>query len=189
MIRPTGINLLFPGILLILLSTSVWAAEEIIVEHVSSELVENGYYLDAQISFNLHDDLLEALDHGVDLDIRIIVKVKEKRNWLWDRVYMQDTIKFKLDHRPLSNVYIVTNVRKSEQRQFDTLENALKYLGKIDHYFLFNHANEADDPGLTGLLKAEMNVDNLPPPLKPVAFLSNKWQMDGKWRRWTIRQE
>ena len=183
------IKLTVSGVLFLLLSATTCMAEEITVEHVSSRLVENSYYLDARIEFNLHDDLLEALEHGVELGINIMIKVKETRNWLWDRVYKQDTIKFKLDHRPLSDVYIVTNVRKSEQRQFDTLEYALKYMGKIDQHFLLDNDNITDEPGLTGLLRAEMNVDNLPPPLKPIAFLSNKWQMDGKWHRWTIRQE
>ena len=176
-----------PGVLFLLLSASVYAAEKITVEYASGRLVENNYYLDARVDFDLHDDLLEALDHGVDLDINIIIKVKEKRKWLWDRIYKEDMIKFKLSHLPLSDVYIVTNVGKSEQRQFDALENALKYLGKIDRYFLMNTNKISDKPGLAGLIKAEMNVDNLPPPLKPIAFLSNKWQMDSKWRQWTIR--
>ena len=168
-------------------SANVFAAEEIKVEHVSSRLVENNYYLDTQINFELHDDVLEALNHGVDLNIKIIIQVKLKRKWFRDKLYKQDTVKFKLGHRPLSDVYIVTNVRKFERRQFDTLENALKYLGTIDHYFLLSNENINDEQNLTGLLKAKVNVDNLPPPLKPIAFISNKWQLDSQWRQWTIR--
>ena len=182
------LNPLIPGLLLILLSTGPRAAEEIIVEHVSSELVENSYYLDARINFNLHDDLLEALDHGVDLDVHIIVKVKEQRKWLWDRLYRQDTIKFKLGHLPLSNVYIVSNLGNSRQRQFDTLENALKYLGTLDRYYLLNNETSDDKATLVGLLKAELNVENLPSPLKPVALILNKWQSDSQWRQWIIRE-
>lgn len=176
-----------PGVLFLLLSAGVCAVEGITVEHASSQLVEDSYYVDAQVNFTLHEDLLEALDHGVDLEIRIIIRAKEKRKWLWDRIYKEKTLKFKLDHRPLSDVYIVRNVRKSERRQFDTLENALKYMGKIDRYYLMNNKKLNDSSGLTGQIRAEMNVDNLPPPLKPIAFLSDKWQMGGKWHRWTIR--
>ena len=181
-----------PVVLFLLLCVNVCADENIadeniIVEYVSSELVENSYLLDARINFNPHDDVLEALDHGVVLDIDIIIKVKEKRKWLWDRLYKEDIIKFKLDHLPLSNVYIITNVSNSQQRQFDTLENALKYLGTLDRYFLVNNENIDDDATLVGLLKAKLNVEILPPPLKPVAFILNKWQSDSEWRRWTIR--
>ena len=174
-------------VLFLLFSVNVCAVENITVEYVSGELVENSYYLDARIDFKPHDDVLEALDHGVDLDIDIIIKVKEKRKWLWDRLYKEEIIKFKLDHLPLSNVYIITNVGNSQQRQFDTLENALKYLGTLDRYFLFNSENIDDDANLVGLLKARLNVENLPPPLKPVAFILNKWQSDSEWRHWTIR--
>ena len=61
-----------PGVLFFLLSAGVCAVEGITVEHASSQLVDDSYYLDARVNFSLHDDLLEALDHGVDLDIRII---------------------------------------------------------------------------------------------------------------------
>ena len=99
------------------------------MEHVSSELVENSYFLDARIHFFLHEDLLEALDHGVDLDIDIIIKVKEKRKWLWDRLYKEDIIKFKLDHLPLSDVYIVTRVSNSRRRQFGHIGKCAKISG------------------------------------------------------------
>ena len=172
--------------IILLFSASLWAAEEISVERVSSEVVDGACYVDARINFNLHDDLLEALDHGVDLDVRIIIKVKEQRKWLWDRLYKQEVIEFKLDHLLLSNVYIVTNIDNSRQRQFDTLENALKYLGTLDRYPLFTHEEIGAGTNLVGLLKTELNVENLPPPLKPIASLFNKWQSDSKWQSWTI---
>ena len=61
---------MIPAIFLVLFSTAVWAAEEVTVERVSSEVVDGACYVDARINFNLHDDLLEALDHGVELDGR-----------------------------------------------------------------------------------------------------------------------
>ncbi|MDE0285185.1 MAG: DUF4390 domain-containing protein, partial [Gammaproteobacteria bacterium] len=65
--------------IILLFSASLWAAEEVTVERVSSEVVDGACYVDARINFNLHDDLLEALDHGVELDARIIIRVREKR--------------------------------------------------------------------------------------------------------------
>ena len=172
--------------LILLFSASLWAAGEVTVERVSSEVVDGACYVDARINFNLHEDLLEALDHGVELDARIIIRVREKRKWLWDRFYEEDVIKFKLDHLLLSNVYIVTDVRNSRRRQFDTLGNALKYMGTLDRYLLFDNKNIGAGANLVGSLKTVLNVKNLPEPLKPVASLFNKWQSDSKWHKWTI---
>ena len=181
-------NLLLPGLLLCLFCAGPLAQEEIVVEQVSTELSGDDYYLDARVDFNLDDDLLEALDHGMELDVRIIVRVRENRKWLWDRVYKETKIKFKLDHLPLSDVYIITDVRKSEQRQFDTLENALKYMGKVDRHLLLNTGEIAGGPKLGGLIKGVINVKDLPQPMKPVAFLINKWRSDSGWRKWVISQ-
>lgn len=177
-----------PAPLLLLFSIAAWAAEEVTVERVSSEVVDGACYVDARIDFNLHDDLLEALAHGVDLEARIIIKVREPRKWLWDRFYKEEVIEYKLDYLLLSNVYIVTNVGNSRQRQFDALENALKYLGTLDRYPLFTNEDIDEGTSLVGLLKTELNVENLPPPLKPVALLVNKWQSESGWHKWIIRQ-
>ncbi len=179
---------LLPGLLLCLFCAGPLAQEEIVVEQVSTELSGDDYYLDARVDFNLDDDLLEALDHGMELDVRIIVRVREKRKWLWDRVYKETKIKFKLDHLPLSDVYIITDVRKSEQRQFDTLENALKYMGKVDRHLLLNTGEITGGPKLGGLIKGVINVKDLPQPMKPVAFLINKWRSDSGWHKWIISQ-
>lgn len=176
------------ALIILLFSADLWAAEEVTVERVSSEVVEGACYVDARINFNLDDDLREALDHGVELDVRIIIRVKEKRKWLRDRIYREAKIKFKLDHLPLSDVYIVTNVKESEQRQFDTLENALKYMGKVDRYLLLDTGEITGAPRLDASIKGVINVKNLPPPMKPVAFLVNKWQSESGWHKWIIRQ-
>jgi len=168
------------------LSIQVNATEEIKVVHVSSALIENNYYLNAQVDFEFHDDVLAALNHGVDLNIDIVIKVKIKRKWVWDKIYKHDVIKFKLDHHPLSNLYVVTNLNNFDRRQFDSLEYALRYLGTVDNYFLLNNDNLIDGNMLTGLLKAKLNVENLPPALKPVAFISSKWQLDSQWYQWEI---
>ena len=180
---------LLSGVLLILFSAGLGAAQdEIIVEAVSSELVEGNYYVDARVNFNLDDDLREALDHGVELDVRIIIRVREQRRWLRDRIYREAKIKYKLDYLPLSDAYIVTTVRKSEQRQFDTLANALKYMGKLDRYRLLDAGETSGGPRLRAALKGVINVKDLPPPMKPVAFLVNKWQSESGWHKWVIEQ-
>ena len=184
--RAPDVSLLLPGLLLLLLMAAPQAEEGLTVTHVSSVLVDNVCYVDASIDLNLHEDLLEALDHGVDLDVRIIIRVREQRKWRRDRLYREQVIAYKLDHLLLSNVYIVTNSENSRQRQFDRLENALNYLGTLERHPLFTDENIAQAASLTGSLKTEISVANLPPPLKPVASLFNKWQSDSRWHRWTI---
>ncbi len=175
--------------LLVLLSADLHAAAGgIVVDAVSSERVAGDYYINARINFNLDEDLREALDHGVELDVRIIIRVREQRRWWRDRLYREARIKYRLDYLPLSDVYIVTTVSKAEQRQFDTLENALKYMGRLDRYLLLGAAELRRGTRLRAALKGVINVTNLPPPMKPVAFLVNKWQAESGWHRWMLEQ-
>ncbi len=172
--------------LLFCLSMKVAAAGEIKVTHVSSELMENYYYLNAQIDFDFNDDVLGALNHGVELNIDIIIEVKIKRRWLWDKLYKQDVIQFKLNYHPLSSLYVVTRLDNSERRQFNSLNDALQHLGGVNRYFLLNNDNVKAGHRLTGLLKAKLNVDDLPTALKPITFISSQWQLDSQWYQWNI---
>lgn len=173
--------------LVLLLVAGRLVAGEIAVQQASSRLVENNYYLDANIAFVLQEEVLDALDHGVELNVDIIIMVKIKRRWLRDSLYKKDTIRFKLEYQPLTDVYIVTNLGKPKQRQFRSLAGALQHIGTVDGYFLLNSGNISSEPGLVGLVRAALNVKNLPPPLKTIGLLSGKWQADSDWWQWTIR--
>lgn len=179
-----GRFLALPALLLWLCADA--AAEGLTVERVSGRWAETGYVLDARVKFELDGDVLDALNHGVDLNIAFLVRVKAERRWLWGRLNKRDAINFKLGRRPLSNVYVVSG--RAGRRQFDDLENALKYLGTIDDHLLLDNAELNNEQHLTGLFRARLNVDNLPPPLRPVSFILNKWQLSSPWRRWTIRR-
>lgn len=162
-------------------------AQGIKIQRASSELVEDVYLLEARINFAFDKEVINALEHGVALHIDVIVRLKKMRNWWWDATVKQDILRFKLEFQPLSNHYLVTNTATGDRQQLQSLEQALLILGTINKHTFF-HKNLLDkQASYLGLIRARLNIESLPPPLRPVAYVSKQWQLKSPWYKWSIR--
>ena len=155
-------------------------------QQLESTLVGGIYLLDARIKYDFNDEILEALEHGVSLRIDIIIRIKMKRKWLWDRKISEKVINFKLERHPLSDHYLVTNLNSGNRYQLQTLSEALTVLGTIKNYKLIEAAELEKDEKYRGDIMAKLNIESLPPPLRPVAYASKQWQLKSPRRKWDL---
>lgn len=162
-------------------------ARGINIEYAASDLKEGVYLVNARITFSFDDEVLNALKHGVSLAINIYVRLEQKRKWLWDKTVKKHVLDFELQYHPLSNNYLVINLDSGQREQFLTLDEALAYLGSIKNYNLVNKNELSDKKHYQGLIKAELNIESLPPPLKTAAYVSSEWQLESKWYEWDVR--
>ena len=163
-------------------------AEGIVINHASSRLVDDVYQMDAKLEFNFDPEMIDALEHGVSISIDLDILIKRERNWLWDPKIKEETLSFRLEQHPLSNLYLVTNLKTNNRRQFKTLEEALDFLGTIHNYFLVSQSVLAKDEKYRCMIKAELNTETLPPVIRPIAAVSKKWQLDSPWYEWVINK-
>ncbi|MFQ5660195.1 MAG: DUF4390 domain-containing protein [Gammaproteobacteria bacterium] len=157
------------------------------VEHAASKLVNGAYQVDARIGFGFDDEVLNALEHGVALTIDVIIRISQERDWLWDRTISEDIMKFKLEHHPLSNHYLVTNLDNGDRHQLQSQQQAIMMLGTITKHHLINQDMLNPGAHYVGLIKAKLDISTLPPPLRPVAYISKQWRLESPWYKWVIR--
>lgn len=162
-------------------------AEGISIEHASSRLVDDSYRFDAKIKFDFDGELLVALEKGVELNIEVLIRVKRERKWLWDPVVAEKRLKFLLQHHPLSNDYIVTDLANHVPHQFPSADAAIRHLGSINNLFLLDRNSIRDGATHTGYMRARLNIDLLPVPLQPAAYVSKEWRLQSPWYKWVIR--
>jgi len=158
------------------------------IRSAASRLVGDSYLLDADLAFSFDPEVVEALEHGVAITIDIIIVVKRVRNWLWDPKIKRETISYRLEQHPLSNLYLVTEISSDIKRQFHTLPEALAYLSNIEGRFLVKQSALAVDAKYIGTIKAKVNTGALPAVIRPEAVVSKKWQLDSPWREWVIKE-
>ena len=162
-------------------------AAEIAIRHASTKLLDDGYALDARIEFSFDDDIRNALDHGVELNIDVFIEIRRERKWLWDPTVKKVRRAFALQNHPLSNNYIVKDLDSGDRHQFATLPDALRFMGTIGNLRVLDAGEVEPDGKYEGFIKAELNVETLPAPLQPIAYVSGYWRTESSWYEWVVR--
>jgi len=156
----------------------------------SAELSSNGdkYTLNADIQFNFSKEALKALEHGIALQIDIEMRAKQTRKWLWDKNIRKKILSQRLEHQPLSDQYLVTDLNTGIKRNFHSFHHALEFLGSIKDYPFLELASLEQGKTYTALIRASLNTESLPTPLRLSAYVSLDWQLSSPWYKWTIQQ-
>lgn len=180
----------FSGWLLLLLLGAAYAETEEAVEvlSASSDVYDGWHVLDASIRFAFDDELFVALENGVQLDIEVLVEIRRPRKWLWDPVISSHRLGFTLQHHPLTGAYVVTESITGTRHEFQDAREALQFLGTVRNYHLLNAGLLDPDRKYDGYIMARLNIDALPAPLQPVAYVSRKWRAESAWLKWELTQ-
>lgn len=180
--RCCGFFLILSSLLFISLA---WAAGFRVLS--ADTRLENGVYLlNARIVYRLGDTPREALENGVPLTIELEMEVIRNREWLWDETVAELQQKFRLEYHTLSRQYLATNLNSGEANSFPSLAAATQFLGHIDDFPLLDASLLESGESYYGQLKANLDIDALPVPLQPIAYLFGDWHLSSEWYIWPL---
>lgn len=176
------------GLGLVLLSCATCtSASEFTVEHAAIRLAGAVYVLDADITFEFSKEALEALENGVPLTVILDTELVRKRWLLWDQTIAEQQARYQLEVHALSGRYVVKSLHSGLTRSFRTLEEAMRALGTIHNLPLFDNRLIRRNGNYTVRLRARLDIEALPAPLRPLAYLSGLWRLSSEWYTWPVR--
>jgi hypothetical protein len=191
--RPHRHGLLIAALLLLgLLSLPVGAQDEAAkakrfsVLEASTRLVDEVYLLDARIAFDFSADAIEALDNGVPLVVELQIEVYEPRELLWDSSVATLYRRHRIEYRALADRYVVTNLNTGEVSNHTNLPAALAQLGRVHDFPMLDRRLLRVGVSYRARLRARLDVEALPLPLRPVAYLSSTWDLTSAWHDWLL---
>ncbi len=158
-----------------------------IVKNAELNSVGTQYMLNADIQFRFSKEVLKALEHGVALQLDIEMQIKQTRKWLWDKSIRKKILSQRLEYHPLNEQYLVTNLNTGSKRHFQNFHHALKFLGSINDYPFLELSVLEQGKMYTALLRANLNTESLPTPLRLSAYVSSDWQLSSPWFKWAIK--
>lgn len=159
----------------------------IAIRHVTGAMIENTYMINANIDYHFSAEAEKALVHGVPLQFDTRIKIKKHRRWLWDITISAVLLKYKLQYHPLSGYYLVTDMYSSERQQFRNLDDSTGFLGKLKNYPLTSRNTLGADTGeYYGVINVKLDIQSLPAPLRPLAYLSPQWRLSSPTYAWGI---
>jgi hypothetical protein len=154
------------------------------IERVSVVLRDEVYYLNAGIHFLPGAPVIEAMERGVPLPVILEVEILRERSYLWNETVTDLEQRYEVDHHELTRQYTVRNLNIDTQSAYPTREAALSALGRIVDLPLID-ANLLDPAAsYIGRMRASIDTDALPVPLRLRALVSSEWRLSSGWHEW-----
>ncbi|MCP5199284.1 MAG: DUF4390 domain-containing protein [Gammaproteobacteria bacterium] len=170
----------------------VWAsvctayASDIVIEEAALNEHNGILVLDADSHFDFSADAIEALNSGIPLYFDLEVRLLRARRYLWDVDIFTTRRRYAIERHALSNQFVLTELITGERRLHRTLELAIEDLSRIRRLPLVEAATLELPPDLAAAIRIELDINALPAPMIPLAYVSPGWHMSSGWYQWPV---
>lgn len=158
----------------------------VVIREAHTELRDDVYYLQANIDYRFSRPALEALEKGVPLTVVMRIEILHERNYLWSRKVASLEQRYQISFHALSQQYMLRNLNSGSQYTFPSLEAAATVLGTVVDLPVIDGNLLEEGGAYSGRLMAELDVDQLPVPLRLLALVSKDWQLNSAWYTWPL---
>lgn len=172
-------------LLTLLTPPPVQAAEAFIIKSLETRLRDNVYSFSTHIKYGFSDEALVALKNGVPLIILLNIEVQEER-WYWNKTIAQLEQGYLLIYHALSEKFIIHNLNSGIQTDYSSLDDALHALGHIENLPLIDAKLLKPDSRYILRLRSELDIESLPAPMRPLAYISSDWRLQSDWYTWPL---
>jgi hypothetical protein len=150
--------------------------------------VERGvHHLTTRIDYRLTLEVEEALSNGVPLILRVQLEVGKVRRGFWEANPVSRTLRFQIRYHALTELYRVVDMQTGEEQNFVTQDAALYALGEISELPLVSQASLTPGEAYQLRLRADLEIESLPLPLQPLAYLGHGWRLTTGWTQWPLQ--
>ncbi len=177
-------RLLAALVLLFALGGGALADDAFSVRDVHTSVEHQVYRLDADIDYALTVDALDALQNGVPLSLKVFIEVYRRRSWWWDKQVASLVQRYRLRYHALAEKYLVQNLNSGAQETYGSLAAALRALGTIRDLPIIDQNLLNPHDRYWGRMRVELDIESLPAPLRPLAYLSSQWRLGSEWYEW-----
>ncbi len=168
---------------------AVHAADEAFtIRSVETRLRDQVYTVSARIDFNFSAPALEALQNGVPLLVLIDLEVEQQRNWWLNKNIAELQQGYLLLYHALTEKYIINNLNSGAQENYDTLDGAISALGTIEDLPILDAKLASNKGRYIVSMHAYLDLEALPAPMRPLAYISSKWRLESEWYEWPLQQ-
>ncbi|HTN26873.1 MAG TPA: DUF4390 domain-containing protein [Burkholderiales bacterium] len=157
------------------------------IRSASAELKDGVYYLNARIDYRLSSEARMALQSGLPLTIRLDLELLKGRRFWFDADDASLRQRYQLEYHALSERFLVTNLNSGDQASFATLFAALASLGRVEDLPVIDATLLEPDHAYDLRLRAVLDVEQFPGPLRLLAFWRRDFSLGSDWYRWTLQ--
>jgi hypothetical protein len=162
-------------------------ADEFLIEGLEARAVEGIYLMDASIVYRFTDEALEALESGVPLTLEVHIQLRREGAWIWESDLVDARLRFQILYQALHGLYQVTDLLSGTKQHYATRNAALTALGRIRDVQLTPVARLEKGEQYRLSLRSKLDIEALPLPLRPMAYMSPAWNLSSEWSVWRLQ--
>jgi hypothetical protein len=174
-------------LLMLLLCFTRAHAASFSVKDVQINKVNNSYLLNARIDYLLSEKAHQALSNGVPLTLKVQLVVEKIWRGFWEPSPFAKTLWFQIRYHALTELYRVVDMQTGNEQNFVTQEAALYALGEINNLPLVRLVQLIPGEAYQLRLRADLDIESLPLPLQPLAYLGRGWKLTTGWSQWPLQ--
>ena len=163
------------------------AAAAFHIRDVQIERAGKQYFLSMQIEYRLSETALEALSNGVPLLLEVQVQVEKVWGSLWDERPVDIILRHQIRYHALTGLYRVVDLQSGDEESFVTRDAALDAVGDLQRLRLITTSELNPDEEYHVRIRAELDIESLPLPLRPLAYLDKDWKLTSGWTQWPLK--
>ena len=181
------LSVLLAGLITLWPIQAARAEHAFIIKSLETNLEQGVYQLNSRIEYRLSDEALSALKNGVPFLILMNIEVEQVR-WYWNKTLAELEQGYLLLYHALSEKFIVHNLNSGAQDHYTSLDAALNALGQISNLPLIDAKLLAPELRYRIRMRTYLDIESLPAPMRPLAYISSDWQLDSDWVSWPLTQ-
>ena len=174
--------------LLFLSAPTAWGASprlDFSVRHVDTRIDGEAWLLDAGIDIEFNPESREAMESGVPLTVLLEIEVVRERLFR-DEGVRRIRLPYRIERHALSDRYVVTDVPSGKARTYGAIEDASATLGTIQALTLVGRAELLPGQTYRVRLRARLDIEAMPSPLRPLAWFGSLWRLRNDWFTWVL---
>jgi len=189
MTLPRSLSLAMIAWLTCLPALPVLAADygfNIVRAEIKPEAEEEVLLLDADIDYRFSEPTIDALRNGVTLTLAWQVKIIEDRSWWWEPSVLEESHAFRIRYHALSKLYQILGEYSETPRNFVSLNAMLEAMEIIRDLPLEGRPKLVKGRRYRASLVVGLDIESLPLPLRPVAYVTPAWHLRSPVYKWTF---
>ena len=157
-----------------------------VVEHAALRAMGGLYVADARIRFAFSEDSLEAMRNGVALTVIVEIEVLRERERWWDEILAAREIRYRIETNVLTGRYRIRGLSSHGARNYHSFEEMADALGRLHSIPVIARSRLPAGAHCLARVRARLDIEALPSPLRPLAYLSPRWRLNSDWFEWRI---
>lgn len=146
----------------------------------------SGYVLNADIDYRFSEPAIDALRNGVPLTLVLGLKVKRERSYWWDETVLNERRPFRIRYHPLAKSFQLVHENGAAPQNFASLSALLDAMGTIRRLTVLPADRLHHGERYRASLSVWLDIESLPLPLRPVAYVTPAWYLDSPRYQWLI---